>query len=77
MRSIHDRLKDANVQIGHWHSDLYFEGTPKARKILAEYVAEVAALPETNLALNVSGIGNNWLEIPFAYEPWWQGRKED
>ena len=64
--TIYDEMKAAGVEMDSHESDLYVKNTPEAREIVAGY----------EYKSNVTGFtsqidGAHWLDIPFAYDPWW------
>lgn len=71
--TLYDELKAAGVALSNHESDLYCESTPQAREILARWPLEKS---------NARGFinqapphkGEHWLDIPFAFHPWWQAR---
>ncbi len=71
--SLYDELKAAGVKIDHHESDLYFERTPLSRSILAQY--------PTQKKMSSSFLNqithNAWIEVPFAYMPYWRARQHN
>lgn len=68
--SIYQALVKAGCQLDNHYSDLYVRRTPLALGILAQY-SEYHKTAETFL----SAIdGKFWIDIPFAYEPYWTSR---
>jgi hypothetical protein len=67
--SLYERLKAAGVPLDNHESDLYALATPEAVRILATH-------PDTHHTRTfVSQLdGQLWLDIPFAYTPWWEAR---
>lgn len=63
--SLHQRMKNAGLVVGHHESDLYVLNTPEAHKILEEYplAAKIA-----QGFLSETGEGA-CLDIPFNYDP--------
>ncbi len=56
-------------------SDLYIPDTPEARAILARFPLECGnATSFINQA--APHAGQRWLDVPFAYLPFWQGKQE-
>lgn len=61
-------LVAAGCKVDSHESDLYVEATPKARAIIRAHGS--IGIPFTNQAPD--GPGGTWLEIPFAYAPFWE-----
>jgi hypothetical protein len=61
-------LKDAGCTIDHHESDLYVKATDEAVKIVKEsgWTYEMF----TNQV-----DGDLWLDVAFAYEPWWTSKE--
>jgi hypothetical protein len=67
-QSVYTDLVKADAKIDHHASDLYVLDTPEARRIIAEH-------PEHKVEPFKDSIdGKRWLEIPFAYDPFWDER---
>lgn len=73
MKSLYQRLVDAECQIDSHESDLYVKATPEARAIVQQY-------REENGLTNGWGLGGPftsqidgqvWIDLPFFYEPFW------
>jgi hypothetical protein len=68
--SLYQELKSAGCTLDSHESDLYVLDTKLARSILERYT-----LARTSARVFVSALdGELWVEIPFAYEPWWTSR---
>jgi hypothetical protein len=65
--SVYRELLEAGCDLDHHESDLYIRNTPEARDILA-------ARPRAKVRGRhfVGTDGNCWIEIPFAYDPFWE-----
>lgn len=65
--TLFEEIKVAGIKYNHWYSDLYIPNTPQVREILSRH--------RQHLRLTSAFIdqidGENWLDIPFAYEPFW------
>jgi hypothetical protein len=62
--NVYQVLKDAKCNLDNHESDLYVEATPEAVDIVEE--------SGYHYSYFVSQIdGNRWIEIPFAYYPFW------
>ncbi len=74
-----DTLYSAIVAAGIPHdshaSDLYIPATPAAREILARF--PINAKTATSFINQAPPhVGETWLDVPFAYLPFWQGKQE-
>lgn len=69
--SLYDKLKAADQQLDHHESDLYVKWTPEANAIIRAHGG-----PEAANARSFTGQdGERWIDIPFAYTPWWEKRQ--
>jgi hypothetical protein len=64
-------LKAAGVPTDHHESDLYFKATKQGLEILRHFPKQ---------AQNARGFkseidGTRWVDVPFAYAPWWEKRQ--
>lgn len=57
-----------NLLLDHHESDLYVLDTPEARALASEWGVAVTGFKGTD--------GKRWLDAAFAYEPFWQAKKE-
>jgi len=82
VKSIYERAKAAGIECGrgedrgmdHHESDLYLKATPEARRILKEWQEESGR--NGGVTYFTSQIdGARWMDIPFAYDPFWARRK--
>lgn len=60
-------LRAEGIEIDHHESDLYVRDTPRARAILKERDLKFKTFRDSN--------GDPWLDVPFAYEPFWEGKR--
>jgi hypothetical protein len=63
------------LQIDNWQSDLYIKYSPKAKSIIEQFATKEEM---ANLRQFVGTDKEIWLEIPFAYDPYWttkEGKK--
>jgi len=68
--SLYQELKAAGVPMANHESDLYVPDTEQVRAILDKYpVSKSNARRFTNQVE-----GGTWIDIPFAFEPWWERR---
>lgn len=68
-KSVYDALKSAGCEMGNHQSDLHVEDTPKARQILNAWGARFTPF-------NNEITGTTWLDVPFAYQPYWEMRRK-
>jgi hypothetical protein len=68
MTSIYQRLVAAGVPLDNHESDLYAKVTGASRPIVEERMK--AGVLVTVFASQIDGL---WYDIPFAFEPWWNG----
>lgn len=66
--SLHHDLVTAGLQLDNHESDLYVEDTPEARAILARHPTHRTNARPFQHAVT----GKLWLDVPFAFEPFWQ-----
>jgi hypothetical protein len=71
--SIYKRLKAAGCVIDNHESDLYVRDSDTARRIIRE-VNAVPSLGKWATSTFRGTDGHQWIDIPFAYDPWWQKR---
>lgn len=73
MNTLFDDIKAAGIPFASHESDLYIPATPAACEILRRYPLNAkTAQPFTNQAPPHKG--ERWLDIPFAYLPFWEAR---
>ena len=70
-RELFEAVKAQGIAYDNHESDLYVEATPEARALVAQYECRG----------NVTGFrhqvtGRPWLDVPFAFSPWWDARRE-
>ena len=65
--TIYQALKRAGVPLDNHESDLYAKDTETSRLIMAQYEHSFSGF------LNQQD-GQRWLDIPFAFDPWWDRR---
>lgn len=70
--TLYEALIAANIPIDHHESDLYFPNVEAARVILRQY-PEQHKLGRTFIPVYDTTI--TWIEVPFAYDPYWEGIK--
>lgn len=67
MPTLYEQLRGAGCDLDNHESDLYVRATPKAREI-------VRATGHSHSYFVHQGSGEQWIDVPFAYDPWWQKR---
>lgn len=65
--SIYQQLKDAGIPIDSHESDLYAKSTPESLRIVKES-GHIYSMFTSQVD------GELWLDIPFAYEPFWYSK---
>lgn len=70
--TLHAALVAAGITTDHHESDLYFPVSPVAVTILDGYPDHKAIAKR--FVSNTDG--KAWVDVPFAYEPFWQAKKE-
>jgi hypothetical protein len=67
--SLYEKLKEAGIKLDSHESDLYFEMSGRAMRIATQFSVEMKA------ATVFTGTdGKLWVDVPFAYQPWWEGK---
>jgi len=74
MQTIYQRATAAGIPMDHHESDLYLQDTPEARRILAEWRDE-SGRDEFVTYFRDQETGEQWMDIPFAYDPFWGGEQ--
>lgn len=70
--SLYDKLKSAGQELDHHESDLYVKWTPEADAIIKAHGGPEAANARS---FKNNKDGKRWIDIPFAYAPWWEKRQ--
>ena len=71
--TLYEELVSAGVPVANHESDLYVPDTPEVRVILERHPQENGnAKGFINQA--PPHVGERWLDVPFAYRPWWEAR---
>lgn len=65
--TLYQRIIEEGIEHSNYYSDLYIPSTPENRAILKEFDAPVESF------LN-NETGTRWLDIPFAYDPYWESK---
>lgn len=69
MASLYKDLVRARIPIDHHESDLYVLDTPQARETIKKYGYKFETF-KSNLD------GKRWIDVPFAYEPFWEKKSK-
>lgn len=72
--SIYKALKAAGCALDSHESDLYVRDSETARRIIKE-VNAVPSLGKWQTSTFRGNDGHAWIEIPFAYDPWWEKKR--
>lgn len=67
-KSIYDQVVEKGLTVDNHESDLYVEDCEEARRIVDGYAFKV------NVRRFRGADGRFWLEVPFAFEPFWERR---
>lgn len=68
-RSLHQQMLAAGVEVDSHYSDLYAKVTPESTRILGE---AGLAVDGHNVSVFTSNIdGEQWYDLPFKYDPFW------
>lgn len=68
MPSLYEQLRDAGCALDNHESDLYVKATPEAVRL-------VTASKRFCSYFTHQGTGELWLDVAFAYDPWWKARE--
>ena len=70
MTLLYEAIKAAlpEEDIGNHESDLYPKATPEALAILAEQEIHGVSFFKHTVT------HETWVEVPFAYDPWWEAK---
>ncbi len=66
--SLYKELKAAGIETDNHESDLYVKDSPEAREIVHRH------RPEAPRAFRSEVDGEIWLDVPFAFEPFWDAK---
>lgn len=67
--SLFSEIRAAGIPHDHHESDLYILDTPEARTILTGH-----GMAEARRSFFTGSDGKRWMDVPFAYDPWWEAR---
>ena len=69
--SLYTDLIEAGVQVDNHESDLHFQDTETSRAVLSNHPDKwLSARQFINQA--PPHVGERWLDVPSAYEPWYE-----
>ena len=69
--TIYQRIVAAGIPHANHESDLYVPDTPEVRRI----IEEVKHHTQCCFSSFINQVeGGTWLDIPFAYDHWWEAR---
>ena len=71
MSTLYAALVAAGCEIDNHESDLYVRTTPEAMAIIR---AKSGPMRSTIKTFHSQVDGKMWLDIPFAFQPWWDAR---
>lgn len=71
-KSLYERLIDAGCETESWQSDLYVRNTETAAQIIRAFEAEGGISNKRNFIS--ARDGQSWIELPFAYKPYWDAK---
>ena len=72
MKSLFETIKEAGIPFDSHESDLYLPATPQVREILNRF-----PLQKGNATSFINQVeGGQWLDIPFAYLPFWEAKQK-
>ena len=66
--NLYQVLKDAGAELDSHESDLYAKATPE---VLA--IVEASGWSYSRFISQIDG--QQWLDLPFAFYPWWENRQ--
>ena len=73
-KSLYERLNEAGFETDSWQSDLYVLKTPQALAAIEAFEAEGGITNRSEFVSDKDG--RRWIELPFAYSPWWDAKAE-
>ena len=69
--SLYQDLTAAGIPIDNHESDLYFPATPAALEILAQYPQQKK---NARHFVDQTKPPHRWVDVPFEFDPWWEGK---
>ena len=70
--SIYNEIIQAGIETDHHESDLYVKACPTADAILANHGRSPGGVLPHAFVNRLDG--SKWYDLPFQYEPFWQGK---
>ena len=70
--SLYGLCKLAGLQMDHYESDLYVRESGEAWELINQYQRQHGFHTARRFIDSIDG--DAWIEIPFAYQPWWDER---
>lgn len=74
-KSLFQTIKEAGIPFDNHESDLYVPDTPQVREILEQSCFSTLK-PEWFINQAPPHKGETWVDIPFAYEPFWERKQQ-
>ena len=71
MKSLYDTLTEAGIETANHGTDLYFPATSEALEILDQFPQQ-KGISERFVNEAPPNVGEQWVNVPFAYDPAWQ-----
>lgn len=71
--TLYQELKAAGFELDKRESDLYVLDTPEARAIITK--PRHKTLGQNMTSFICQRDGRRWLEVPFAYDPFWEAKE--
>ena len=65
--NLYHALKESGIPLDHHESDLYAKSTPDSRRIVQAYGHKWTTFIDAK-------DGKIWLDLPFAYWPYWEAK---
>jgi len=76
MTTLYQRIVEAGIPYDNHESDLYVPDTPQVRAIIEECRHHTQHVFASFVHQVAPHKGELWLDIPFAYDPWWNERSK-
>lgn len=71
--TLHAELLAIGAEMENHESDLWVRWTPESDRLVTEHYARLGIRPQSTR--HQTDAGAPWIEVPFAFEPWWKARK--
>lgn len=68
--NLYDQLRAIGAELDHHESDLYVRDAPEVREVVTQ-----SGHSYESFTSQIDG--KTWLDVPFAYTPYWQKRVQD